>query len=71
MTFALPAICCLIYLIEVALAFRIVRRYTEHGEFEEFITRAPLDQVLLVRGHILTGFLMLQMATILTLMVNR
>lgn len=54
----------MLHLLSWSCARRIIQRYSEELEMEEFITNAPLDDILRVRFYMMTSWIMLGFSTI-------
>jgi hypothetical protein len=57
----------MIFLFEGIALYRLVHRYSEHGELEEFIANAPLEDVLRALWHSRSASLALMLATMMRL----
>lgn len=59
--------CLMLAVLEGRAIWLLLHDYSEHGELDEFITRAPLDKVLRFRAHFLSMWVMVQLATMMRL----
>ena len=63
--------CLMIFLFEVRAFSRLVRKYSEHEDFEVFVTRAPIEDVLRAWQHNQSAGLALMLATIMSIIHPR
>jgi len=61
------ATCLLIFMFEAVAFYRLLRRYSEHGDVEEFLSNAPLEEIWRASCHGRMAQLALMLATMMRL----